>query len=412
MRAARKVKSPPHPCSWLSESATRLPESKLPMTIAPFCPHFSETAVEDLRKRLASTRWVDQVPGSGWQYGFNLEFLTDICDYWRDDFNWKAQLENISSLHHYRFMYDEIGIHFVHERGQGKHPLPIIITHGWPGSFLEMLRLIPLLTKPVAAEHDGFDCFDVVVPSLPGYGYSDRPIQSGMNLWRIAEIWAALMRELGYERFAAQGGDLGAGVSTALGLRHSNRITGIHLNYIPGSYQPYLPPDANLTSIEQEFQTEKHRWVERNGAYAHIQRTHPQTAACALNDSPSGLAAWILEKFRDWSDCNGDLWSRFTRDELLANVMLYWTTETIHSSFRLYWEGGRAPMQFQDGDFVSVPCAIARFPKEAPFPPRRWIERGYNVRRWTEMPRGGHFAAAEEPQLLAEDIQSFFRDLF
>jgi microsomal epoxide hydrolase len=219
------------------------------------------------------------------------------------------------------------------------------------------------------------------------------------------------MRELGYDRFAAQGGDLGAGVSTALGLRHPERVIGIHLNYIPGSYQPYLPPDAKLAPEEQEFVREKTRWFEQNGAYAHIQRTHPQTAAYGLNDSPAALAAWIVEKFRDWSDCDGDLYGRFTRDELLANVTLYWMTETIHSSFRLYWEGAQAPMQFREGDFVSAPCAIARFPKEAPFPPREWVERGYNVQRWTEMPRGGHFAANEEPQLLADDIRSFFRGL-
>jgi pimeloyl-ACP methyl ester carboxylesterase len=274
-----------------------------------------------------------------------------------------------------------------------------------------MLRMIPMLTDPAAYGGDASDSFDVVVPSLPGYGYSDRPTRSSMNFWRIADIWAALMRELGYESFAVQGGDLGAGVSTALALRHSARVVGIHLNYITGSYQPYLPPEAKFATAEEEFLKEKTRWFEQNGAYAHLQRTHPQTAAYGLNDSPAALAAWIIEKFRDWSDCNGDIYSRFTQDDLLANVTLYWTTETIYSSFRLYWEVARAPLHFAEGDFASVPCAIARFPKEAPFPPRQWVERGYNVQRWTEMPRGGHFAAAEEPELLAEDIRSFIRRL-
>ena len=381
------------------------------MPIEPFSPPFSQGAVDDLRTRLARTRWIDEIPGSRWQYGFNLDFLKDLCRYWREEFEWKAQQEKFASFRHYRYAHEGIRIHFIHERGKGDSPVPIIITHGWPGSFVEMLRLVPMLTGPAAFGGDASDSFDVIVPSLPGYGYSDRPTRSGMNVWRIADIWAALMRELGYDRFAAQGGDLGAGVSTALGLRHPERVIGVHLNYIPGSYQPYLPPDAKLAPAEPEFLREKARWFEQNGAYAHIQRTHPQTAAYGLNDSPAALAAWILEKFRDWSDCNGDLYSRFTRDELLANVTLYWTTETIHSSFRLYWEGARAPMRFREGDFVSVPCAIARFPKEAPFPAREWVERGYNLQRWTEMPRGGHFAASEEPQLLADDIRSFFRGL-
>jgi pimeloyl-ACP methyl ester carboxylesterase len=381
------------------------------MPIEPFSLPFSQAAVDDLRERLKRTRWIDEIPGTGWQYGFNLEFLQELCSYWRDNFDWKTQVENVSSFHHCRFTHDGVRIHFIHERGHGKNPLPIIVTHGWPGSFLEMLRLISLLTNPSAHGGNASDSFDVVIPSLPGYGYSDRPKRPGVNVWRIADMWVALMRELGYERFAAQGGDLGAGVSTALGLRHPDRIIGIHLNYIPGSYQPYLPSDAKLAIVEQQFIKDRARWFEEMGAYAHIQRTHPQTAAYGLNDSPAALAAWILEKFRDWSDCNGNLWSRFTRDELLANVTLYWMTETIHSSFRLYWEGARAPIQLQEGDFASVPCAIACFPKEAPFPPRAYVERGYNVQRWTQMPRGGHFAAAEEPELLAGDIWSFFRTL-
>jgi pimeloyl-ACP methyl ester carboxylesterase len=381
------------------------------MPIQEFSPPFSQVAVDDLRERLARTRWVDEVHNSGWQYGFDLNFLKELCRYWRNEFDWKAQLEKLSEFHHYRFTHDDIGIHFVHERGKGKNPLPIIITHGWPGSFLEMLRLIPKLSDPVANGGDASDSFDVIAHSLPGYGYSDRPTQSGMNAWRIADIWSAFMSELGYKKFAAQGGDIGASVSTALGLRHGGRIIGIHLNYISGSYQPFLRSDTKLKPVEQEFINERTCWYEQNGAYAHIQRTHPQTAAYGLNDSPAALLAWIAEKFRDWSDCNGDLYSRFTRDELLTNVTLYWMTETIHSSFRLYWEGARAPIRFQEGEFVSVPCAIARFPKESPFPPREYVERGYNVQRWMEMPRGGHFAAAEEPQLLAEDIRSFFRHM-
>jgi pimeloyl-ACP methyl ester carboxylesterase len=217
------------------------------------------------------------------------------------------------------------------------------------------------------------------------------------------------MSELGYHRFVAQGGDIGAAVTTLLGLRHPDRVAAIHLNYIPGSYRPWLAPGAALDPEEQARVAATAQWYDTHGAYAHIQRTHPQTAALGLNDSPAGLAAWILEKFRDWSDCNGDLFTRFTRDELLTNVTLYWMTQTIASSFRLYMEGRLAPLQFKEGDFVTVPTGVARFPLESPFPPRRWVERGYNLQRWTEMPRGGHFAAAEEPELLAQDIRDFFR---
>ncbi len=289
--------------------------------------------------------------------------------------------------------------------------MPLLLTHGWPGSFLEMLKIVPFLTDPAAHGHDAADSFDIVIPSLPGFGYSDRPKQLGMNFFRIAEIWVELMDALGYQRFAAQGGDLGAGVSTALGLRHSERIIGIHLNYIPGSYRPYLPPGTIPTASEERFLASAASWFDENSAYAHIQGTRPHTPAYALNDSPAGLAAWIVEKFRDWSDCDGDVYRSFTRDDLLANITLYWMTETISSSFRLYLEGRKAPLRFSADDFVRVPCGIICFPKEILLPPREWVVRGYNVQHWTESPRGGHFAAMEQPEILAADIRAFFRPL-
>jgi pimeloyl-ACP methyl ester carboxylesterase len=379
------------------------------MSITPFSIPYSEAAVNDLRDRLSRTRWPDEIPGSGWEYGFNLGSLQEICAYWRTGFDWRAQIARMSEFEHFRYTADSLGVHFIHARGRGPAPIPLILTHGWPGSFLEMLKILPLLADPAAHGCDPLDSFDVVVPSLPGFGYSDRPDRPGMNVFRIADLWAELMAALGYERFAAQGGDFGAGVSTALGLLHAGRVLGIHLNYIPGSYRPHLPPGSPLHPVEEEFVKDAARWYDESGAYAHLQRTQPQTAAYGPNDSPAALAAWILEKFRTWADCEGDLTRRFTLDELLANVTLYWMTETIHSSFRLYFEVRKAPLQFAEGDFVRVPCAIARFPKEEPFPPRAWIERGYNVRQWTEMPSGGHFAAAEEPALLAEDIRRLFR---
>jgi pimeloyl-ACP methyl ester carboxylesterase len=381
------------------------------LSIEKFSLPYSEAAVEDLRLRLARTRWPDEISGSGWTYGVDLNFMQRLCEYWKDEFDWKAQLRELSAFHHYRGTVEGIGIHFIHERGRGPAPIPLVLTHGWPGSFLEMLKIIPLLTDPESYGGDPAQSFDVVVPSLPGFGFSDRPTRPGMNTWRIAELWAGLMAELGYARFAAQGGDFGASVSTILGLRHANRVIGIHLNYIPGSYRPDLEPGTKLADIEQQSLDDADRWYVDSGAYAHLQRNTPQTGAYGLNDSPAALAAWIVEKFRDWSDCDREVERRRSKDELLSNVTLYWMTETIHSSCRLYYESKLAPLHFKPGERVGVPCAVAHFPKEAPFPPRPWIERGYNLQRWTEMPRGAHFAAAEEPELLARDIATFFHAL-
>jgi pimeloyl-ACP methyl ester carboxylesterase len=378
------------------------------MTPTPFTVPYSAEAVADLRLRLERTRWPDSIPGTGWEYGIDLDYMKEICRYWKDEFDWKRQVQEISKFSHFRCTVQGVRIHFILEKGKGPDAIPLVLTHGWPGSFLEMLKIIPLLTDPAKHGGDPSVCFDVIVPSLPGFGFSDRPSKRGMNTFKVAELWAELMQVLGYNRFAAQGGDFGAAVSTILGLRYPDRILGIHLNYIPGSYRPDLQPVAKLTELEEASLRDTDQWYADFGGYAHVQRTTPQTVAYALNDSPMGLAAWIIEKFRDWADCDGDVEKRFSKDELLTNVTLYWMTETIHSSCRLYFEGRKAPLRFEPGEFVKVPCGVAYFPKEDPFPPRQWIERGYNVQRWTEMPRGGHFAAAEEPELLARDIAEFF----
>ena len=381
------------------------------MTIERFFPPYSEGAVADLRDRLARTRWPDEIPGSGWEYGFERTALAEICRYWREEFDWRAAIGHFSAFEHYRYAGGGMGIHFIHARGQGPAPIPLVLTHGWPGSFVEMLEIIPLLADPASHGRDPAVSFDVVVPSLPGFGYSDRPGERGMSLFRVAELWVGLMGELGYDRFAAQGGDFGASVTAILGLRHPEHLRGLHLNYIPSTYRPDLAPGAEISPAERAFLADAEQWYEECGAYAHLQRNTPQTAAYGLNDSPAALAAWILEKFRDWADCGGDLGACWTRDQLLANVTLYWMTETIHSSMRLYYETQRAPLRFGPGDFVRVPCAISRCPREAPFPPREWIERGFRIARWTEMPRGGHFAAVEAPELLADDLRAFFGGL-
>lgn len=379
--------------------------------IEAFTIPFQNSAWEDLRARLKRTRWPDEIPGSDWTYGFNRQFLVDLCRYWSESFDWKAQIDRLSALPHYKFESTSGRIHFLHVKGKGSASMPIVMTHGWPGSFAEMIKIIPLLTDPEAHGFAPEESFDVVVPSLPGFGFSDRPQAPGVNAFRVAELWVGLMKALGYNRFAAQGGDLGAAVCTALGLRHGQHLTGIHLNYIPASYRPHVADEGQLTANERQYLTDAAKWYDQNGAYAHLQGTKPQTAAYALNDSPAGLAAWILEKFREWSDCGGDLQRSFSLDELLTNVTLYWMTETISSSFRMYYEGRAAPLRFTRTDFVRPPCAIACFPKEIIMPPREWVERGYNVQRWTQMPNGGHFAAFEKPAMLASDLRDFLRGL-
>jgi pimeloyl-ACP methyl ester carboxylesterase len=381
------------------------------MKVEPFVLPFSQAKVDDLHSRLERTRWPDEVASGTWLYGADLAFLRDLCRYWRESFDWRRELDHMARFRHFRYASSDGWIHFIHERGRGPSPIPLVLTHGWPGSFLEMMKIIPLLTDPAAHGGDPSVSFDVVVPSLPGFGFSDRPSRPGMNTRRMAGIWAELMQALGYEHFAAQGGDFGAGVTTFLALEHAQRLLGIHLNYIPGSYQPFREPGGALRQEERDFLASAEQWDQVFGAYGHIQATEPQTVGYALNDSPAGLAAWIVEKFRDWADCGGDIERRFTKDELLANVTLYWMTETFTSSCRLYYEVGKEPVHFKKGQRVRVPCAIAHFPKEDPFPPRAWIERGYDIARWTEMPSGGHFAAAEEPELLAADIRAFFGGL-
>ncbi|HET7452289.1 MAG TPA: epoxide hydrolase [Thermoanaerobaculia bacterium] len=380
------------------------------IAIEPFAIHIADAVLADLRRRLAEARFPDALSG-GWEDGAALPEMRELVAHWREGFSWRKQEEELNRLPQFRAAIDGETVHFVHVRGRGPRPMPLVVTHGWPGSFVEMRKLIPLLADPGAHGGDPADAFDVVVPSLPGYGFSGRPSSPGMNAFRIADLWARLMTALGYARFSAQGGDFGASVATGLALEHRDRLTGIHLNYVPGSYAPDLSSGPPISPEEQAFLADRDRWVDEEGGYQHEQRTRPQTLAYALNDSPAGLAAWIVEKFRSWSDCGGDWRTRFTAEELLTNVTIYWATGTIGSSMRLYREMARRPVRFAAGQRVRTPTAVARFAKEEPMPPRSWVERGYDVVRWTEFDRGGHFAAMEEPELLAQDVRAFFRPL-
>lgn len=381
------------------------------MTAKHFTVDIPQRTLDDLRERLAKTRWINEVEGAGWNYGTSLAYLKELVRYWHDEFDWRAQETTINRFRHFRADVDGLSIHFIHERGKGENPLPIVLTHGYPDSFLRFQKLIPLLVE----EKDGIS-FDVVVPSIPGYGFSDKPEQKGM-LFQVANLWAKLMTEhLGYERFAAHGGDWGSTITEHLARSYADSLIGIHLTDAP-FFHIFEKPDE-LSSTEEEFLARNKKWQREEGGYAMIQSTKPQSLACGLNDSPAGLAAWLVEKFRTWSDCNGDVETRFTKDELLTNITLYWVTETINSSFWLYYDAVNAGATTWISETIKkwlgssgVPTGFASFPKDINPPPRSWVERFFNVQHWTEMPRGGHFAALEEPELLAEDIRAFFSEL-
>ncbi len=373
--------------------------------ITEFKCQIAQPLVDDLKFRISQTRWTDEIKGSGWQYGANLSYIKELADYWLDKFDWRKVEDKINQYPNYLAEIDGIKIHFLHIKGKGKISVPLIITHGWPGSFMEMSKLIDPLTA------DPEFSFDLIIPSIPGFGFSQKIDAPGCNLWFISDLWSKLIKKLGYEKVLAQGGDFGAGISTALALNHPENMLGLHLNYIPGSYFPFLSQDEKLTEEEYQFQKSAENWYTTEGAYSHQHRTKPITLGYALNDSPVGLCAWIVEKFYGWSDCKGNIESVFTKDELLSNVSLYWFTETIHSSIRLYNENSQVPLHFLRNDFIHIPVGIARFHKEEPFPPRKFIERGYNIQHWTDIPTGGHFAAMEQPVLLANDIIQFAKNL-
>jgi pimeloyl-ACP methyl ester carboxylesterase len=381
------------------------------MQVEPFRIAVPDAVLDDLRARLARTRFPDEIRDSGWTYGTNLAYLKELVAYWRDRFDWRKAEAALNAFPHFRARVgdDGLGIHFIHAKGKGPKPYPLIVTHGWPGSISEFVKIIGPLSDPAAHGGDPADAFDVVTPSMPGYGFSDRPSRPGMDAEGIAALWTELMAGLGYRRFGAQGGDWGSMVTTYLGLKHADVVQAIHLNMVIA-----FPPDSSnpadgLNDQEIADLVEAQQFLKEETGYQRIQGTKPQTLGYGLNDSPAGLAAWIVEKFRTWSDCDGDVEKRFTKDELLTNVTIYWVTETINSSCRLYYEMIHAD-KFPPQNFrVEVPTAAAIFPRELIRPPRKWAEKMFNVARWTRFPKGGHFAAMEEPAALVADVREFFR---
>jgi pimeloyl-ACP methyl ester carboxylesterase len=387
-------------------------DAKLEMTAMakPFQLHVPDSAIDDLRARLARTRFPDQPAGEPWAYGSDVSYVRELVDYWHSEFDWRAQEARLNAFPQYKVPLHGIDLHFLHVEGKGPRPCPLLLSHGWPGSVFEFLDIIPRLTDPARFGGDPDDAFTVIAPSLPGYGLSFTPGQQRFSLEMITDCFAELMTDvLGHARFAAQGGDWGAFVTSRLGAIHADKLIGIHLNLLAVRRDRKVLSDP--TPEEKAFLGELDVWLKEETGYQWIQGTRPQTLAFALTDSPAGLAAWIVEKFRAWSDCDGDVESVFSRDHLLANIALYWFTGAIGSSFWPYYARMHGPWPVPAGG-VKVPMGYAAFPREILRPPRSMAENMYtDIRRWTAMPKGGHFAAMEQPEALAREIVEFFRPL-
>jgi pimeloyl-ACP methyl ester carboxylesterase len=361
------------------------------LRVEPFTIEVPERTWSDLRERIRDTRWPPPSPEPGWEQGTELEYLRGLLGYWADGFDWRAQEERLNAFDHFRAEIDGVRVHFVHVRGGG---IPLILTHGWPSTFVEHLQLVPHLPG-----------FDLVIPSLPGYGFSERPPRTTMR--DTARRWHKLMQGLGYERYGAQGGDFGASVTTYMALDEPAPLIGIHLHQIDDTPHTGARP---LSRAERDYREAVAAWDAVERGYSSIQSTKPQTVAYGLNDSPAGLAAWLIEKWRSWSHDLG----RIDRDVLLTNLTIFWVTQTIGTSMRDYYDTRWHGTGIGPDDRVAVPTAVAVFANERVSegtPPREWAERLYDIRRWTPMPRGGHFAPAEEPALLARDVAEFFGGL-
>ncbi|HEU0296410.1 MAG TPA: epoxide hydrolase [Anaerolineales bacterium] len=380
------------------------------MQIEPFKISIPQEILDDVRKRLERTRWPDEVHQSGWRYGANLEYMKELADYWLTKFDWRSQEQRINSFASYQAVVGDLRVHFVHEVGKGPNPIPLLITHGWPSSFVEMLGLVPMLTDPASHGGKASDSFDVIVPSVPGYGFSERPLKAGMTRWRVADLWAKLMDGLGYRRFGLHANDIGAVISGWLAFDHPEKVIGFHTmmpTFPPPSFDESQPP---MTEAEKSFQAFVDAWDQDEGGYQAIQTTRPQTLAYGLNDSPVALMAWIVEKWRAWTNPNGNIEDYFSKDELLANVMIYWATETANSSIRSYYERAHDTRSLSPNDKIRVPTGIALTMEAVERAPREWVERRYaDIRRWTEFPSGGHFLAVENPKMLAVEIREFFQ---
>jgi pimeloyl-ACP methyl ester carboxylesterase len=382
------------------------PTGSTAMAATPFKIAIPDGDLADLKARLGRIRWPDAVEGAGWRYGTDPDFLKDLVTHWRDRFDWRAAEARLNTFPQFTADVDGHAIHFLHVKGKGPRPLPLVITHGWPSSVVEFEKIIPLLTDPAAHGGRAEDSFDVIAPSLPGFGFSARPTQSGMTSAAVTHLWAKLMTDvLGHRRFFAHGGDIGGGITNRLGRLYGDHVAAIHTMVAAPVADTSTPP---LTDAEKSWLKIVDAWEADEGGYQLQQRTRPETLAFGLNDSPAGLAAWIVEKWRSWSDCGGNVLSRFTMDELLTNVSVYWFTETIASSVRMYFESAHAH-EPKAPPKIAVPARVFLTREEVERCPPEYVARSYADFSYGLAQRGGHFMAAEEPELLAEDMRDWFR---
>ena len=380
--------------------------------LAPFTVAVPEEVLTDLRARLERTRFIDDFAADEWTYGVSLTYLRELCEYWRTTFDWRAQEAILNDFDQLETHVDGQHLHLIHARSPNPAAMPLLLVHGWPGSIFEFVKVIGPLSDPAAHGGDPMDAFHVVAPSIPGYGFSGPTTEPGWGPARIAAAFAELMERLGYGRYGAAGGDWGAIITTALAQADGGRhLSGLHLTMPLGG----PPEDPDREPISDADQRGLDDWAAHQAAgtvvHVAVNSTRPHTLAFALNDSPAGLAAWLVDKFRSYSDCDGDVERSFTKDELLAEITTYWVTGTIASASRLYYERAHERVVTPSSERIAVPTGCAMFPRDVRRIPRPWAERQYDVRRWTEMPSGGHFPGLEEPELLVAELRAFFRPL-
>ena len=396
----------------ITTDADRAANNDVP--IAPFEISIPDSAIEDLHRRLDNTRLPDQINNTSWEYGTDVAYLTELLEYWRNDFDWRHQESLLNQFDQYKTEIDGLEMHFIHQRSVNPDAIPLVIVHGWPGSVSEFSKIIGPLTDPAAHGGSNEDSFHVIAPSLPGFGFSGIPAEPGYSPEKIAHVLAALMEKIGYDRYAIAGGDWGAIINRHWAYNYPERLIGLHSNMMLAAAPQDQAVRARVTDEESALRAARGAFMENERAYQQIQGTKPQTLGYGLNDSPAGTAAWIVEKFHGWTDmpqgADGYLDDHFSKDELLTNISVYWFTGTITSSTRIYYENSKTPVQNPIA-YINVPTGAAIFPAEIFITPRAWAEAAYDLRHWSVMPEGGHFAALEKPDLYLNDLREFFRIL-
>lgn len=382
---------------------------KTKMKVRNFNIEYSEELLTDLSTRLKNTKWPNGLHQSTWNYGTNHKYLEDFVSYWIEEYDWERQVKQLNEFPQYKCKIENVDIHFLHIKGKGENPIPIILTHGWPDSFVRYQKIIPMLTDPVRFGRTINDSFDVIIPSIPGFGFSSIAPLKGVNNADVADIWKKLMTEkLGYKKFGALGGDMGSGITRYLAIKYPETLIGIHLTDV-GIIRDILFPTniANLSNEETKYREKTLDWLKNEGGYISIQSTKPLTLSYGLSDSPVGLASWILEKFYSWSDCRGSLENSFTKDELLNNIMIYWLNNSIGTSNHIYFENMHTLPKIEK---IKVPTGIAQFEGDVLPPPRKWVKNNLNIVHWTNISAGGHFTAMESPKLFADDVINFYNN--